>query len=205
VKIVVQVKLLPTPDEALVLAATLHAVNAGANLVSAVAFEQGVTSRNDLQKLVYGRLKAEFGLGAQAAVRTVKKVVDAYAALRAQVRAGRLGAEGAKRPAKATSKPVVFREDAAQPFDDRILSWQHDAGTVSIWTTSARLKLDAAYTPQMCPRCGHTERNNRPTRGQFCCRRCGLAGPADVVAGVNVRNRARSAWVLVNGPALQGA
>ncbi|NVI87878.1 ABC transporter permease [Actinomadura sp. BRA 177] len=32
------------------------------------------------------------------------------------------------------------------------------------------------------------------------CRRCGLAGPADVVAGVNVRDRARSAWVFVNMP-----
>jgi putative transposase len=71
------------------------------------------------------------------------------------------------------------------------------AGVPVLW-------VDAAYTSQMCPRCGHTERANRPTRDHFCCRRCGLAGPADVVAGVNVRNRARSAWVLVNGPALQG-
>lgn len=31
-------------------------------------------------------------------------------------------------------------------------------------------------------------------------RRCGLAGPADVVAAVNVRSRARSAWVHVNAP-----
>lgn len=31
---------------------------------------------------------------------------------------------------------------------------------------------------------------------------CPLAGPADVVAGVHVRDRARSAWVLVTAPAL---
>ncbi|WP_327396200.1 zinc ribbon domain-containing protein [Streptomyces phaeochromogenes] len=60
--------------------------------------------------------------------------------------------------------------------------------------------MDAAYTSQRCPRCGHTERANRSTRDHFSCRRCGLAGPADVVAGVNVRNRARSAWVFVTTP-----
>ena len=32
------------------------------------------------------------------------------------------------------------------------------------------------------------------------CRRCGFAGHADVVAGINVRNRARSAWVFGNMP-----
>jgi IS605 OrfB family transposase len=62
------------------------------------------------------------------------------------------------------------------------------------------IEVDAAYTSQRCPRCGHTERANRPDRGRFCCRRCGLAGPADVVAGVNVRDRARSAWALVTKP-----
>ncbi|MFE2183588.1 zinc ribbon domain-containing protein [Streptomyces sp. NPDC059455] len=63
------------------------------------------------------------------------------------------------------------------------------------------LEVDAAYTSQRCPRCGHTERANRPDRDRFRCRRCGLAGLADVVAGVNVRDRARSAWVFVTAPA----
>ncbi|MGW6936539.1 zinc ribbon domain-containing protein [Lentzea sp. NPDC054927] len=62
-------------------------------------------------------------------------------------------------------------------------------------------EVDARYTSQMCPRCGHTARNNRPTRDAFCCRRCGLAGSADVVAAVNVRTRARSAWAFVTMPA----
>ncbi|MFD0446317.1 MULTISPECIES: transposase [Streptomyces violaceusniger group] len=61
--------------------------------------------------------------------------------------------------------------------------------------------MDAAHTSQRCPRCGHTGRTNRPARDHFRCRRCGLAGPADVVAGVNVRDRARSAWVFVTAPA----
>ncbi|MET9633399.1 transposase [Lentzea sp. NPDC006480] len=62
-------------------------------------------------------------------------------------------------------------------------------------------EVDARYTSQMCPRCGHTAKNNRPTRDAFRCRRCGLAGSADVVAAVNVRTRARSAWVFVTMPA----
>ncbi|MER5185520.1 transposase, partial [Streptomyces sp. NPDC002896] len=62
------------------------------------------------------------------------------------------------------------------------------------------LEVDAAYTSQRCPRCRHTEKANRPTRDNFRCRRCGLAGPADHVAGVNVRDRARSAWAFVTMP-----
>ncbi|WP_433466915.1 RNA-guided endonuclease InsQ/TnpB family protein [Spirillospora sp. CA-128828] len=62
------------------------------------------------------------------------------------------------------------------------------------------ITVDPAYTSQRCPRCGHIAQANRPARDRFCCRRCGLAGPADVVAGVNVRDRARSAWVFVNMP-----
>ncbi|WP_351236568.1 transposase [Streptomyces sp. NPDC002133] len=383
-KVVVQVKLLPSPEVAAALAATLRVCNRAADAASVLAYETGTTTRNELQKLVYARLKAEFGLAAQPAVRVVKKVVDAYATLRANIRAGNLGPATSKRRRRAESKPVVFRPDAAQPYDDRILSWQHDARTVSIWTVAGRIRnvrytghpdqlamlekyrrgesdlvyrdgmwflvatcevpgaplntdpvdwvgvdrgitnlattsdgsnyqgrrlgryrrwharkraelqakqtrsatrrakrrarrearhathvnhriskeivavaqrtgrgvaleelggirdrvrpfrdqraalsswpfhqleehirykarragvpvisVDARYTSQMCPRCGHTARNNRPVRDTFSCRRCGLAGPADHVAGVNVRNRARSAWVLVNGPVPQ--
>ncbi|OPG11229.1 transposase, partial [Microbispora sp. GKU 823] len=45
----------------------------------------------------------------------------------------------------ATSKPITFRADAAQPFDDRCLSWRIDARTVSIWTTEGRVR-DVAFT-----------------------------------------------------------
>jgi IS605 OrfB family transposase len=378
VKLVVQVKLLPTPVQAVALASTLRACNEAASWVSRVGFERGVFSRNELQKLVYTEVKDRFRLSAQPAVRVVKKVIDAYASLHTNIRAGNLTG---KRKANAESKPVGFRLDAAQPFDDRCLSWQHDAQTVSIWTTVGRLKdvrfvghpdqvktlaqyrkgesdllyrngtwllvatceilepelsdpvdwigvdrgiinlattsdgmnfngrrlsryrrwhgrkraelqaknttsatrllkkrarretrhashvnhrigkeivavaqrtergialedlggirdrvrlrrdqrathsswsfhhlgrvisykarqagipaitVDARHTSQMCPRCGHTARNNRSNRDWFSCRRCGLAGPADHVAGINVRNRARSAWVFVNMPA----
>ncbi|CNF49134.1 IS605 family transposase OrfB [Mycobacterium tuberculosis] len=381
VKLVVQVKLLPTPEQAAALTDTLHQVNTAANHVSAVAFNRfGLRGRElPLRTLCYGTLKAD-GLGAQAALHVIKRVVDAYSTLRGNIRNGRLGGPASKRRRKAESKPIVFRPDAAHTFDDRCLSWQLDASTVSIWTVAGRCKnlrfacspdqaktlaahrkgesdlvhrdgkwfllatcdilepdvyeptdwvgvdrgiinlattsdgdnhqgrrlsryrrwqarkraelqakrtrasarlpkkrarrearharhvnhkiskqvvavaartgrgialedlsgirgrvtvprdqrarlsswpfhqlgafiaykarrtgvpfieVDPAYTSQRCPRCGHTARNNRPTRDHFMCRRCGLAGLADVVAGVNVRDRARSAWVFVNMP-----
>lgn len=139
VKIVVQVKLLPTAAQAVALAATLRTVNTEANRVSAVVFERKVTGRQALQRLVYQDLKGR-GLSAQPALHVIRKVADAYTTLRGNIRAGNLGPEDAPRRVKAESTPIRFRPDAAQPFDDRCLSWQHDTRTVSIRTTTGRLK-----------------------------------------------------------------
>ncbi len=192
---------------------------------------------------------------------------------------------------------MAFRADAAQAFDDRCLSWQMDARTVSIWTVQGRMRhiaftghpdqlktldryrhgesdlvcrdgrwfliatvqlvasaertgrgigmedlagirdrvrlsaaqrgelnswsfhqlqafiaykakragvplvvIDARNTSRRCPLCGHTTKANRPARDHFACVGCGLAGPADQVAAVNVRDRARKTWAFVNTP-----
>ena len=139
VKIVVQVKLMPDAIQAPAIGATLRTVNDRANWVSGVAFEHGVPREYELRKHTYAELKAS-GLGAQAAQHTIKKVRDAYTTLRANIRAGNLGKPGSKRRTKAESKPISFRPQAAHPFDDRCLSWQYDARTVSIWTTAGRLR-----------------------------------------------------------------
>ncbi|WP_406280087.1 transposase [Streptomyces sp. NBC_00191] len=138
-KIVTQVKLIPEADQAAALSATLHAVNDAANWVSGVAFDHGVPREYELRKHTYAELKSR-GLGAQAAQHTIKKVRDPYTTLRANLRAGNLGKPGSKRRRKAESKPIAFRPDAAQPYDDRCLSWQYGAQTVSIWTTAGRLR-----------------------------------------------------------------
>ncbi|MFD9629968.1 hypothetical protein [Streptomyces violascens] len=72
-KLVVQVKLLPTPVQAAALEAALRACNRAADQASRVAYETGTTSRNDLQKAVYMDLKARYALSAQPVVRVVKK------------------------------------------------------------------------------------------------------------------------------------
>jgi IS605 OrfB family transposase len=377
-KQVVQVKLLPTPEQAQALAATLRAVNEAATWTAEVAFAHGVPREYALRQHTYAQLKAERGLGSQVAQLVIKKTSHAYATLAGLIKTGRL--QG-KRAVKATSKPVAFRPDAAQAFDDRCLSWQMDARTVSIWTVAGRMRnvaftghvgqlkvlercrrgesdlvyrdrtwfliatvdvpdaalntdpvdflgvdmgivniattsdgdnfegaglrryrkrqakvraqlqakatksakkklkararkeartiahtnhtiaktlvaeaertgrgigvedlagirdrvrltaaqrgelnswsfhqlqafiaykakragvpvvvIDARHTSQQCPLCHHTERANRPARNDFACRGCGLAGPADTVAAVNVRDRARTTWAFVNTP-----
>ncbi|MGW6411988.1 RNA-guided endonuclease InsQ/TnpB family protein [Streptomyces vinaceus] len=138
-KIVVRVKLLPEAGQAAALRSTLRTVNEAANWVSGVAFEQGVPREYELRKHTYAELKAR-GLGAQAAQHVIKKARDAYTALKANIRAGNLGKPGSPRRAKAESKPIRFRPEAAQPYDDRCLSWQYDTATVSIWTVSGRLR-----------------------------------------------------------------
>ena len=45
-------------------------------------------------------------------------------------------------------------------------------------------------TSHECPRCRHEEKANRKSRDEFECRRCGLAGPADHIAAVNIAARA---------------
>jgi putative transposase len=140
VQLVVQVKLLPTPQQAAALEATLEAANRAANLVAALAFQQRCFRNFDLRKHTYDQIKAEFGLAAQAAQHVIKKVCDAYRTLHANLAAGNLGKPGSPRRVKIEAQPISFRSLAAQPYDDRCLSWQHDARTVSIWTSAGRLK-----------------------------------------------------------------
>ncbi|MEU3896347.1 transposase [Streptomyces sp. NPDC045251] len=130
---------MPEADQAAALRSTLRTVNEAADWVSAVAFERGVPREYELRKHTYAQLK-ERGLGSQAAQHIIKKVRDAYTTLHANIRVGNLGKPGSKRRRKAESRPVTFRSKAAQPYDDRCLSWQYDAQTVSIWSTVGRLK-----------------------------------------------------------------
>ncbi|GLY87329.1 RNA-guided endonuclease InsQ/TnpB family protein [Actinoallomurus iriomotensis] len=137
-KLVVQVRLAPDGVTETALRETLRVCNLAANYASRRAFDTGVTGKMPLQQLVYGELK-QMGLSAQPAIHVVRKVAGAYATLKANLKAGNYGPDGSRRRAKAESTPLRFRKDAAQPFDDRCLSWQLDARTVSIWTVRGRL------------------------------------------------------------------
>ncbi len=139
-----------------------------------------VTSKQPLQRLVYADLKA-MGLSAQPAIHVARKVSGAYATLKANIRAGNLGDPGAKRRVKAESSPITFRAEAAQPYDDRCLSWQLDQRTVSIW---------------MCSACGHISKKNRPGQATFCCTSCGFAEHADVNAARNIATRDAADWAV---------
>jgi hypothetical protein len=47
--------------------------------------------------------------------------------------------------------------------------------------------VDPANTSRTCPVCGHVDKRNRRSQSEFRCRRCGHAGPADVIAARNIR------------------
>src|SRR5271156_3119749 len=138
-KRVVQVRLEATATELDVLARTLIACNQTANLVSKVAHSHRVYRSRDLRAISYAQARQHAGLGSQVAQSCIRKVADAYTALRANLRNGGYGETGSVRRMKVEAQPIRFRSLAAQPFDDRCLSWSHDAagqtgGTVSIWT-----------------------------------------------------------------------
>jgi hypothetical protein len=101
VKLVVRVKLEPTPQQAAALEATLGACNEAATWVSEIAFERGEFKNFALRQQVYGEVKSRWDLGAQAAQHVIKKTCDAYATLKANLRAGNLGRPGSRRYCKA--------------------------------------------------------------------------------------------------------
>jgi putative transposase len=55
---------------------------------------------------------------------------------------------------------------------------------------SMAVKVDANYTSQACPRCGHTSKENRPNNGLlFVCQRCHLTLHADLIGARNLALR----------------
>ncbi|USX50555.1 hypothetical protein [Lentzea sp. HUAS12] len=124
VKQSVQVRLMPTREQATALLATVHTCNAAASWLSARMHALGEYRRFDVQKLFYAELRERFGLAAQPTIRVIGKTVDAYTALRANLGAGNYGPPGSARRLKVESRPIVFRADGGQPFDARCLSWQ---------------------------------------------------------------------------------
>ncbi|OLC30926.1 MAG: hypothetical protein AUH31_03710 [Armatimonadetes bacterium 13_1_40CM_64_14] len=60
--------------------------------------------------------------------------------------------------------------------------------------------VDPANTSRTCPVCGHVDKRNRRSQAEFNCRRCGHAGPADVIAARNIR-----AWARGDAPMVASA
>ncbi|MGN9845683.1 hypothetical protein ACTMTI_46935 [Nonomuraea sp. H19] len=136
-KLVVQVRLLPTPEQAAALQATLRAANKAADLVSRIAFQQRCFRNFDLRKHAYEQVKADCGLAAQAAQHVIKKVCDAYRALHANLAAGRIGAASQSREqtdllplpgGSAVRRPVpvlAARRSDGVDLDDRRAAARH--------------------------------------------------------------------------------
>jgi putative transposase len=120
--LMVQVKLLTTPEQAQVLKHTLETANAACSHISQRAWEAKRFRRYDLHQLVYQEVRQAFPLSAQMVVRQIAKVADAYKV--------------------DQEKQREFRAQGSITYDERILSWRtEEEQRVSIWTTRGRLKI----------------------------------------------------------------
>lgn len=117
-KLIAQVKLLPDATQRAALRRTLDVANAACNFASKRAWETKTFGQYRLHRLCYREIRGRFGLTAQAAVRVIAKVADAYKLDRQRIRR--------------------FKPTGGVPYDDRILRWRVEESWVSIWTVDGR-------------------------------------------------------------------
>lgn len=119
-KLTVQIKLLPTPEQDLALRKTLETANHAANRLSQLTWDAKEFRQFPMHRLFYKQIRNEFHLSAQVVVRLNAKVSDAY---------------------KLDNKVQrEFRKYGSISYDARILAFQLVQSTVSIWTVKGRLK-----------------------------------------------------------------
>ena len=135
-KLIAQLKLEPTNEQADMLKRTLAAANEACNSISSVAWQTKTFGKFDLQKLCYTHVRETFGLSAQMTVRALAKVGDAY----------KLDKKTERR----------FRPLASIAYDDRILSYNLKGSSVSIWTLDGRQSIPFV--------CGERQRQYLQTR-----------------------------------------
>ncbi len=120
-KLIAQVKLLPSHEQAQMLKQTIEQANALCNAMSEFAWNNQVFGAFKLQKLSYKQMRDSSGLTAQMVIRCYSKVADAY------------------KLDKKTERQ--FRKCGAIAYDDRILRWYTAKQFVSIWSVSGRLAI----------------------------------------------------------------
>ncbi len=120
-KLIAQVKLKPTKEQAKQLKATVIAANGAASYISEHAWMTKVFRQYDLHHALYYEIREKFALTAQMVVRVIAKVADAYKV---------------DKKAKRT-----FFALGSIAYDTRILTWKLDKQIVSVWSLDGRLKM----------------------------------------------------------------
>jgi putative transposase len=116
-KLTMQLKLLPTTEQADALLRTMERFNSACDALAAVAFANRCANKVELQKLAYHYIRRDFGLGAQMTVRAIAKVVEVYK--------------------RDKDIQPTFRPQGAIVYDERILSWK-GSDRVSIQSNDGR-------------------------------------------------------------------
>lgn len=112
-KVIAQIKLNPTPEQAKALIRTLETANLACNKISQVAWKRKLFRKTGLQKIVYRAVRDHFGLSAQVTIRCIAKVTDAY------------------KLDKRTKR--TFKRHGSIAYDSRILTYFTKRQEVSIW------------------------------------------------------------------------
>lgn len=127
-KLTAQVKLQPKNSQLYALGRTLLAANEACNYASGVAWNTKTFRQYALHKEVYYQVRERFDLSSQMAVRIIAKVADAYKLDRDTRR--------------------IFKVTGGVAYDNRILSWNLEKSTVSIWTIDGRLTIPFICGPR---------------------------------------------------------
>ena len=77
-KLTLQIKLLPTGEQAVMLKNTFSVFNEACNTISQIAWERHAFKQFSLHKEVYYPIKDTYHLSSQLVVRAISKVADAY-------------------------------------------------------------------------------------------------------------------------------
>lgn len=121
VKLTAKVKLATTEEQAKALLHTLSAANECCDWISQQAWAARQFRQFDIHRAVYREARQKFGLSAQVVVRSIAKVADSYKLDRKTMR--------------------TFQPAGAIAYDARILTWHVEQHSVSIWSTSGRLRV----------------------------------------------------------------
>lgn len=131
-KLTLQIKILPTTEQANALLDTLKECNKVCNQISDTIWQNKVFNQFKVHHIVYHPLKNTTKLSAQILVRCISKAVDAYKP---------------NRKKKRNFKPL-----GAITYDSRIISYSKKAQEVSIWSVDGRLKIPfLCHNPKYLP------------------------------------------------------
>jgi IS605 OrfB family transposase len=123
-KLTLQLKLVPTPEQYTALLETMHAFNAAASHAARVGFDAHVFSQAAIHVRCYRELRNRFGLSSQMAVRAIGKAVECFKRDR-------------------TTCPV-FHPQGAMTYDERLMGWKGPAH-VSLLTLDGRQLVAMVY------------------------------------------------------------
>lgn len=129
-KLTLQIRLLPTDEQAVMLKKTFSVFNEACNTISQIAWGRHVFKQFHLHKGVYYSIKEAYHLSSQLVVRAISKVADAYKLDKKEQR--------------------HFREFGAITYDSRVLSYNINKSICSISLIGGREKIAfTCYRPQL--------------------------------------------------------